>query len=204
MKKPLHEKIIDDAKKEAKIIVDETTKFVDSYKDEHLNKIKNEFKNRVKTEEENYNLEINSYKKKLEFDLKGYNQKVKNDLLKEVFNEVYEELSSLEKNELLNFINILLKDFELEGLSSFIVNKEQEEKYLKALSSKYDKDNLDLLNALNKSYNFSLKTDDLYFDNGFMLVSEDFDLIFNFEEIVANYKTKYEKEIYKKLFEYEK
>ena len=37
-----------------------------------------------------------------------------------------------------------------------------------------------------------------------MLVSEDFDLIFNFEEIVANYKTKYEKEIYKKLFEYEK
>jgi len=204
MKKPLHEKIIDDAKKEAKIIVDETTKFVDSYKDEHLNKIKNEFKNRVKTEEENYNLEINSYKKKLEFDLKGYNQKVKNDLLKEVFNEVYEELSSLEKNELLNFINILLKDFELEGLSSFIVNKEQEEMYLKALSSKYDKDNLDLLNALNKSYNFSLKTDDLYFDNGFMLVSEDFDLIFNFEEIVANYKTKYEKEIYKKLFEYEK
>lgn len=204
MKKPLHEKIIDDAKKEAKIIVDEATKFVDSYKDEHLNKIKNEFKNRVKTQEENYNLEINSYKKKLEFDLKGYNQKVKNDLLKEVFNEVYEELSSLEKNELLNFINILLKDFELEGLSSFIVNKEQEEKYLKALSSKYDKDNLDLLNALNKSYNFSLKTDVLYFDNGFMLVSEDFDLIFNFEEIVANYKTKYEKEIYKKLFEYEK
>lgn len=204
MKKPLHEKIIDDAKKEAKIIVDEATKFVDSYKDEHLNKIKNEFKNRVKAQEENYNLEINSYKKKLEFDLKGYNQKVKNDLLKEVFNEVYEELSSLEKNELLNFINILLKDFELEGLSSFIVNKEQEEKYLKALSSKYDKDNLDLLNALNKSYNFSLKTDVLYFDNGFMLVSEDFDLIFNFEEIVANYKTKYEKEIYKKLFEYEK
>lgn len=204
MKKPLHEKIIDDAKKEAKIIVDEATKFVDSYKDEHLNKIKNEFKNRVKAQEENYNLEINSYKKKLEFDLKGYNQKVKNDLLKEVFNEVYEELSSLEKNELLNFINILLKDFELEGLSSFIVNKEQEEKYLKALSSKYDKDNLDLLNALNKSYNFSLKTDVLYFDNGFMLVSEDFDLIFNFEEIVANYKAKYEKEIYKKLFEYEK
>src|SRR5690554_7246957 len=94
MKKPLHEKIIDDAKKEAKIIVDETTKFVDSYKDEHLNKIKNEFKNRVKTEEENYNLEINSYKKKLEFDLKGYNQKVKNDLLKEVFNERSEEHTS--------------------------------------------------------------------------------------------------------------
>src|SRR5690554_7158703 len=161
MKKPLHEKIIDDAKKEAKIIVDEATKFVDSYKDEHLNKIKNEFKNRVKAQEENYNLEINSYKKKLEFDLKGYNQKVKNDLLKEVFNEVYEELSSLEKNELLNFINILLKDFELEGLSSFIVNKDRKSTRLNSLSSKYDKDNLDLLNALNKSYNFSLKTDEI-------------------------------------------
>lgn len=198
MSMPLHEKIINDGKNEAKYYSDETLKLVSSFKEKHLTKIKNEYLEKVSKLKEENKLEVSNHLRKLNYDLSNYNEKVKNDLIVEIFNEIYDEVAKLEEVNLLNFIHSLLKDVNTKNIKYIVVSRANENKYLKALSSTNSKDNLDLLK---KDYNFAFKTANLYFKNGFLLETNTFDLIFDFKEIISNYKTKFEKAVYKKLFE---
>ena len=81
-------------------------------------------------------------------------------------------------------------------------NKENYERYFKALSSgtKGDLVDLDKLNKKLKT-TFKLSNRPVDISNGFILEGKHFDLNFSIEEVIEKLKTKHERALVKELFE---
>jgi vacuolar-type H+-ATPase subunit E/Vma4 len=200
MKKPIYERIILEAEAEAKALKEETsieakrileggkTQIISQNTDE-LNKINFHHKNRVK-----------NYKDRQEKGLATYEEQVRQELVVAVFSEVYEKLSALEGKELLNFVSHLLHKEAIKGDEVILVSHANYQKYLSAFSSTKDPLKLDLLNKNAPNYKFSLSKEPTHVSEGFLLSSKEFDLIFDFKEIVDEYQKKNEQRIYNELF----
>ncbi|MDY0214691.1 MAG: hypothetical protein RBS24_04130 [Bacilli bacterium] len=200
MKKPIYERIILEAEAEAKALKEETsieakrileggkTQIISQNTDE-LNKINHHHKNRVK-----------NYKDRQEKSLATYEEQVRQELVADVFAEVYKNLSALNDKELLSFVSHLLRKEKINGDEEILVSRANYQKFLSALSSTKDPTKLDLLNKTAPNYEFSLSKTPTHVREGFLLSSKDFDLIFDFKEIVDEYQKENEQRIYNQLF----
>lgn len=199
----IYDKISSLGQKEVNKIKDEQKIEIDSLKKEILTNAKNEA-TKIKekadkkaksliTQNENYrNLKLRQTK-----------GKVYEDFLDLVFSKVLEELNKYDKTKLLNLVSTLLKKEKIKGNEIIKVNKNDYQKYLKALSTENKKKivNLDKLNKkLGTKYKLTLSdVAATNLESGFILEGKDYDLNFDFELIVKEYKTKYQRDLIKEL-----
>lgn len=182
--------ILTDAKKEAKRIEDEVVNKAIKQKNDRISKAKSDA-----------NKLINHQEKLLELEKRQAILTAKQNVIKDIFDQVLLRLNSFENKDLLNFIVKLIKEEEVIGNETIYVNKNDYNKYLKALSSnkKADLVDLDLLNkVLNTS--FKLSNEAVNINDGFLLEGKDFDLNFSLTNVVNKLRDKHEREIAEELF----
>jgi Zn-dependent oligopeptidase len=119
--------------------------------------------------------------------------------------KIVEHLNSLSKDELLNAVVVLLKKEELGKLDKILirVNSKDYSKYLASLSTlakgkEVECDKLSSSLKLNKKILLENVNADI--QSGFQLVSTDFDLTFDFAQIVESYDLAIENIIKEELF----
>ncbi|CCV64735.1 V-type H+-transporting ATPase subunit E [Alteracholeplasma palmae J233] len=196
----LHERIVIESKLKSLEIEKQTTQEIETLKHDALNKIKEEVKDTLKKFQEKSDLDILMFEKKKEAELNSFQKETKVIQVESLFDKVYEYITKLDKKELCNWVYKLVNVDEIFGDEIIYVSSQNMDKYLEAFSSKKDKDDLDLLNKKNKNFKFKLKTDNLNFKEGFIVVKDDFDLIFDYKQIVDEYKKNREKEVYEKFY----
>lgn len=182
--------ILTDAKKEAKRIEDEVVNKAIKQKNDRISKAKSDA-----------NKLINHQEKLLELEKRQAILTAKQNVIKDIFDQVLLRLNSFENKDLLNFVVKLIKEEEVIGNETIYVNKNDYNKYLKALSSneKADLVDLDLLNkVLNTS--FKLSNEAVNINDGFLLEGKDFDLNFSLTNAVNKLRDKHEREIAEELF----
>lgn len=125
----------------------------------------------------------------------------KQEVIDNIFEEVVNKIIKLENKDLLNYVVKLIKTEQYSGNEVILVNKNDFNKYLKALSTSKESElvELDLLNKeLKTSFKLSNKPVDI--PNGFIVEGQDFDLNFTFEQIVSKLRKENEKLIAEELF----
>ncbi|VEU82012.1 hypothetical protein [Acholeplasma hippikon] len=125
----------------------------------------------------------------------------KQKLVQSVFNEITNYLTNLEGEALFKYVLTGIKNEKVTGHEIIAVNKNDYEKYLSILSSsKGDLVDCDILNSkLGKGFEIKLTKNPVKIKNGFMLIGEEFDLNFSFDETIDKLAQKYEKKIYEEL-----
>lgn len=200
MKKPIFERIKEEAQNEADLLTKETeaeaTRILKSGKDALSAQNKAEL---GEAEEKSEN-RVAQYKERSEKGLDTYKEQVRQEIVVSLFNDVTLKLAALEGEDLLNFVAHLIAKESVNGDEVMLVSKRNFNKFVSALSSKKDGNNLDLLNAKNAKFNFTLSKEPTHISEGFLLSTKEYDLIFDFSEIVINYQKKHEQRIYNELF----
>lgn len=198
----LAEKILITTEQEVKKIQEETLQIVEELKKEELSKIQKRYNDVMNERKQHFDSNIKTFKKQMDNELIAYERQAKQMVIFDLFNKIFERISKLEKDELRNFIVKLLKDQDIKGTETMVVSKKDYQRFLVALSSNGN-NTLDLLTKANKTYQFKLEVGNINFESGFLLVDKDYDLIFDFKEIVDRYQEQMEKQVYKELFDNE-
>lgn len=185
------ERILTEAKLEAKKIEDDIVK-----------KAKKQSEDRIKKAESEANKLINHQTRLLELEKRQALLTAKQTVIKEIFDEVLNKLTSFEGKELLDFVVKLIKEQKTNGNEVIHVRKEDYNKYLKALSSSKKAKLVDL-DLLNKKLDtkFKLSNEAANIKDGFLLEGDDFDLNFSITNLVDKLRLKNEQKIAKELFE---
>ncbi|OQC50058.1 MAG: V-type proton ATPase subunit E [Tenericutes bacterium ADurb.Bin024] len=200
MKKPIFERISEEAKKEAALLVKEAKAeakqvlkvgkdAIEAQNAAELDKAKAQSKERV----------VN-FKDRNERGLDNYKEQVRQEIVVETFDKVAAKLAELEGKELLAFVTNLINKENVSGSEVIHVSRRNFKKFVSALSSTKDGANLDLLNKANAKYKFTLSKEPTHVDEGFLLSAKQYDLIFDFNEIVGIYQRTHEQRIYNELF----
>lgn len=125
----------------------------------------------------------------------------KQKLVQQVFNDLTVYLTNIKGQALFNYVLTGLKNEKINGDEVIAVNKNDYEKYLSILSSnKGDLVDCDILNKkLGQNYAIKLTKNPVRIHNGFMLIGNEYDLNFSFDETIEKLAQKYEKKIYEEL-----
>ncbi|HHT55469.1 MAG TPA: hypothetical protein GX012_02785 [Acholeplasma sp.] len=183
--------IIEEAKKEAEAL---KQSLIDEALEESRIKVNN-----IKKEVES---EITTKERLLTFEQRQAELLAKQNIIDNIFDEVRVKIEALEGAELLNYVYVKIKQEKLNGDEIMHTNKENYERYFKALSSgtKGDLVDLDKLNKKLKT-TFKLSNRPVDISNGFILEGKHFDLNFSIEEVIEKLKNKHERALVKELFE---
>lgn len=183
--------IIEEAKKEAEAL---KQSLIDEALEESRIKVNN-----IKKEVES---EITTKERLLTFEQRQAELLAKQNIIDNIFDEVRVKIEALEGAELLNYVYVKIKQEKLNGDEIMHTNKENYERYFKALSSGTKGDLVDL-DKLNKKLNttFKLSNRPVDISNGFILEGKHFDLNFSIEEVIEKLKNKHERALVKELFE---
>ncbi len=200
MKKPIYERIIDEATKEANALVASAKKEADkktSALQKSITEQNTAFTVEAKLDAKN---KIAAHEERQARDLANFVEQTRQEIVVDVFSEAYNALCKLTKTDLLKYVHKLLANQTVTGTEAIQVSKANYDKYLTAFSSTKDANSLDLLNSGNKQYKFKLSKEPVLINEGFLLSGVKFDLIFDFKEIVDDYQRVHEQNIYKELF----
>lgn len=202
MQKTIYDKILAKGEAEVERILTEAKKEAKKIEDEIINKAKKQSEMQIAKAESEAKKLINHQTKLLELEKRQALLTAKQNVIKEIFDEVLNRLVSFEGEELLNFVSKLIKEQKTNNNEIMFVNEKDYNKYLKALSSNKKADLVEL-DILNKKLNskFKLSGEPVNIKNGFLLEGKDFDLNFSITNIVDKLRVKHEKEIAKKLFD---
>lgn len=115
----------------------------------------------------------------------------KTEILDSIFDGVYEKLKSLDGKQLEEIVIKMIKKETYDGDEVIRCSKNDYSKYKK------------LVPKINKQLktNFTLGEDCTSIDSGFMIIGEDYDLNFDFQELVDITRKNVEKELAERLFE---
>lgn len=200
MKEPIYERIINEATKEADALIAEAKKSSEQKLTAVKKKLTEEHTEFVVNTKLAAKNKVSDFEAKEERDLANFAEQTKQEIVVNLFIKAYEELREFKGEALLKYALNLIDRQKVLGTEAIQVAKENYDKYLSAFSSKKDHNNLDLLNAGNKKYKFTLSKDPVLINEGFLLSGEKYDLIFDFKEIIDDYQRQHEQKIYKELF----
>lgn len=175
----------------------ETTKLLAKKEEEYLKKAEElKAKTLDKLEKETRET-LATTKQALDFEEKSKGEALKSLMITEIYQEVSNKMKNLSGAELLEYVYRLIAKENLKGHHKILVKKSNFDKYFVALSKK---DNADLLNAKFKDVNFTLEIYDDAVEDGFIVEDKDFDLYFDFNDLINKHKEEHAFEIYQKLF----
>lgn len=180
-------------------IGNETNNIVNEIKEKKIKEIDEKYRNALLLETVKYDEDYKSYLLKFNNNLKVEEESKKMKALDNLFLKVLDNLNNLDKNNLLNFVVKLVSPYisELDSNINILVSKNRFDKYYEA----FTKDNeCDLLEEKfpNKNFKLKLAKDDIKY--GFIINCKDYDLIFDFYQIIMDYKKENISKIYDKVF----
>ena len=200
MKKPIFERIILEAQQEAQTLLaetkDEAKRLLDEGKHQIIARNTEELDMAIARQKSR----VEHFAERQEKGLNAYREQVRQELVVNVFHDVYTKLQKLEGRDLCAFITHLIAKEDVKGNEVIYVSKHNFAKYLAALSSTKAPNHLDLLNSAKPGYAFTLSKDKTHIEEGFLLSGKTFDLLFDFKEIVNTYQRIHEQRIYNALF----
>lgn len=200
MKKPIFERILLEAQQEAQTLLaetkDEAKRLLDEGKHQIIARNTEELDMAIARQKSR----VKHFSERQEKGLITYREQVRQELVVNVFLDVYAKLQKLEGRDLCAFITHLIAKEDVKGNEVIHVSKQNYAKYLAALSSTKDPNHLDLLNSAKPRYAFTLSKDKTHIEEGFLLSGKTFDLLFDFKEIVNTYQRIHEQRIYNALF----
>lgn len=195
MKKPIYERIKSEAEAEAKAILSEAEVRAAELIKSGVAKLTLENSEQLSEAALESAARVKNFAAREERSLITFQEQTRQQLVVDVFSEVSGRLSRLEEKDLLNFVIHLIKSENVLGEEVLHVSRRNKAKYLKALGKK-----LELLNAANPHYKFTFSEEATYIEEGFLLSGPQFDLVFDFAEVVAEYQKENEQRIYNELF----
>ncbi len=136
-------------------------------------------------------------KQALEFEAKSKGEALKSLMIEEIYHDVFTRLKSLKGQELLGFVASLISKENLKGEHRILVRKANFDKYNEALTSKV---NADLLNKKFEGVHFKLDVYEDAVEEGFIIEDKEFDLYFDFKNLVDKHKEEHAFTIYQQLF----
>lgn len=200
-RKSIEEIIIQDAKKKVLDIENETKEIIKKMQKDSMEKNKQVYRDKVSQALIESEMSIKATEKQLNNELISYERLMKQNLISDLFKGILAKVNTLENEELLKWITKLLSELEIQGNETMIVSDLKYEVYLKALSSSKNSEHLDKLNHVSHKFQFKLEKGMLDFQDGFMLIGDTYDLIFNFQEIIDTYQKQKEYKLFKELFD---
>ncbi|MCL2522259.1 MAG: hypothetical protein FWE36_05295 [Erysipelotrichales bacterium] len=159
----------------------------------------------LKSTESESKLLVEQKKTELSLSERQHTNKVRSEILDELSKEAIKQISTFEKAKLLDFVaQLILKEPSVNGTEIITVAKKDYQKFAEALASDSSKPlvDADLLNKKlnNKKFKLQLSKDVADIRSGFMLVGTDFDLNFDFCNLIENAQVKLEAKLSDKLF----
>lgn len=136
-------------------------------------------------------------KQALDFEAKSKGEALKSLMIEEIYHDVFTSIKELSGPSLLDYVYRLLAKENLIGHHRLLVKKVNFDKYNRALSKE---GNADLLNAKFKGLSFTLEIYDDAVEEGFIVEDKDFDLYFDFKDLINKHKETHAFAIYQKLF----
>ncbi|MFA5660297.1 MAG: hypothetical protein WC968_02745 [Bacilli bacterium] len=200
MKKPIFERILLEAQNEAQTLLAETKDEAKRQLNEGKSKIMSRNTEELDAAIARHKGRVKYFAERQEKGLDTYREQVRQELVASVFDEVLIKLQKLEGRDLCAFITHLVAKEDVKGNEVIHVSKQNYAKYLAALSTRKNPDELDLLNKAKPGYAFTLSKEKTHIEEGFLLSGKAFDLIFDFKEIVRGYQRTNEQRIYNELF----
>lgn len=199
----LKKKILNQANKEAQVIIDETNK----EKEELLKKLKEKTNNKANKLLTSAEVECNSQIKAKELEFEHEEKRIilqeKNTQIERVLTEFKNKVLNLNDKELFNYVVKLIKGQEVVGNETLKVSKDDYNRYLKLFSTHNESKlvELDKLNnELGKKYKLKLSNEPANIKDGFMLIGKFFDVNFSIEPQLEKIKRDYEREIHNILY----
>ncbi|WP_162140223.1 hypothetical protein [Haploplasma axanthum] len=151
---------------------------------EFINEKKNNIDDKIKRDIELKNEEISRKIVSME-------EEIKYNIISSIFDGVYNNIARLSERELFDFIVYLLNKEGLSLKQTLNVSSKHFDKFENI--TKYSNDSIELV--IIKDINISF--------NGFMIVTNKVDYIFDFKDIVDKFKTVKQLDIYKEFFDHE-
>lgn len=136
-------------------------------------------------------------KQALEFEAKSKGEALKSLMIEKIYHDVFMNIKDLKGEELLEFVAALLKAESLKGEHRLLVRKMNFDKFNHALTKK---DNCDLLNAKISGAKFKLEIYDDAVEEGFIIEDDQYDLYFDFHNLVEKHKEAHAFSVYQQLF----
>lgn len=195
MKKPIYERIVNEAEAEAKTLLKEAEATAKAIIKSGSEALEGQNKELLAEAEAESKARVKNFKEREEKSLITFQEQTRQQLVVDVFSEVHAKLAALEGKELLSFVSHLIKGESVTGDELLLVSKRNHAKYAKALGKK-----LELLNSVSPGYKFTFSDEPTYIEEGFLLAGKAFDLVFDFSEIVDQYQKENEQRIYNELF----
>lgn len=197
----LDKKILEKNKADIEAILKDAQEIAEKEYKSIIEEVENDYNKKYLSIKNDYQKQIATKERMLAFEKKQAELLAKQSVLTKIFNKVYEKLNQLEGKDLLKYVANKIKEVNYVGNEIMYVNKNEYNKYLKALSTK-EKNQLVELDQLNAILNtqFQLSNEPIDIENGFLLEGKDFDLNFATNEIVKKLRDKHEREIAKELF----
>jgi len=135
-----------------------------------------------------------------------HTNKVRSEILDDLSKEAIKQISALKGAKLLEFVQqLILKEASVAGTEIIMVAKKDYAKFAEALTSDSSEQlvDADILNKKlnNKKFKFQLSKEVADIRSGFMLVGLDFDLNFDFCNLIVIAQTKLEAKLSDKLFQ---
>lgn len=198
----LIKKINDKGLDKVNLIIEEAKKEAEALKQSLIDEALEESKIKVNNIKKEVNNEITTKERLLTFEQRQAELAAKQNIIDDIFNEVRIKIEALEGKELLDYVSVKIKQEKLIGDEVMHTNKENYDRYFKALSSQTKSDLVDL-DKLNKKLKttFKLSNRPVDISNGFILEGNHFDLNFSIEEVIEKLKNKHERALVKELFE---
>ena len=198
----LIKKINDKGLDKVNLIIEEAKKEAEALKQSLIDEALEESKIKVNNIKKEVNNEITTKERLLTFEQRQAELAAKQNIIDDIFNEVRIKIEALEGKELLDYVSVKIKQEKLIGDEVMHTNKENYDRYFKALSSQTKSDLVDL-DKLNKKLKttFKLSNRPVDISNGFILEGKHFDLNFSIEEVIEKLKNKHERALVKELFE---
>lgn len=198
----LIDKINEKGSDQITLILEEAKVDANKLKQGLITEANNESEAKIKNLEKEIKKELDSKERILVFEERQAELHAKQNIIDNIFNEVRIKIEALEGADLLNYVVVKIKQEKLVGDEVMHTNKDNYNRYLKALSNETEGDLVDL-DKLNKKLNTKFKLSNRYVEisNGFILEGKHFDLNFSIEEVIEKLKNKHVRGLVKELFE---
>ncbi len=200
MRKTIEQIILDNAKKESDSILFTAKENAELKLKEAKQQIDAASRSEIDAFDQQLQETLTSLKQTYQRELKLEVEKVKQQVIESLFDQVFTFLKGLKGKELLDFVASKIKMEKTSGNEVIKVSKKDYPVYLSALSTqKGALVDCDLLNSALGKASFKLSNEPEDIDGGFLLVGDVYDLNFSLASFVEALVKKYEQEIYERL-----
>lgn len=184
------DRIVQEGKKEVREILKNASLEAKKIERKALDKARAEAKEITDHAKTNQKIRLNQQEVGFELEKRQTLLEAKTVVMDEIFERAYQTIKTLDDKRFLVFITKLIEKESLDGDEVVQVNQDEYKRYVKLIKQ---------VNA-NLKTKFTVSEKPVKIDSGFLLVGKDYDLNFDFHELINLIRKRYEKQLATSLF----